>query len=227
MSAGVSLPVVQNDDDDTSNSNDSEGDTQYPWTLVQRRCARSLDSANIPTGNKFIRKRIALKGSSNEQKSAVEVAAAALTKEQRNSFIKRHAVAENARVDHDYAEPGPSNLKGKGIDPREWGNLELNEEEMDLMAQEAVLNLYKSPKENTGYEREHPSKKKLKNRSKSRSKKQSAKEKASSEVNDNTHNNMLSDIQKLMRPHTKSRAAAQIAPKSSIGLALNKVKRGQ
>ena len=57
-------------------------------------------------------------------------------------------------VDHDYAEPGPSNPKGKGIDLHEWGNLELNEEELDLMVQEAILNLYKSPKENTGYEKE-------------------------------------------------------------------------
>ena len=46
VSAGILLPVVQNDNDDTSNSSDSEGDTQYPWTLVQRRCTCSLDSAN-------------------------------------------------------------------------------------------------------------------------------------------------------------------------------------
>ena len=96
---------------------------------------------------------------------AIEVAAAALTKEQQKKIIKQYVIAENAWVDHDYAEPGPFNPKGKGIDPCEWKNLELNEEKMDLMAQEAVLNLYKSPKENTGYEREHPPKKKLKNQS--------------------------------------------------------------
>ena len=82
MSTGISLPVVQNDNDDTSDSSDSEGDNQYPQTLVQHRYVHSLDSANIPTGNKFIKKKITLKGLSNEQKLAIEVAADTLTKEQ-------------------------------------------------------------------------------------------------------------------------------------------------
>ena len=87
VSTGISLPIVQNDNDDTSNSSDSKGDNQYPWTLAQCRHMHSLDSTNIPSGNKFIRKKITLKGLSNEQKLAIEVAAAALTKSNKKKLL--------------------------------------------------------------------------------------------------------------------------------------------
>ena len=69
--------------------------------------------------------------------------------------------------------------------------------------------------------------KKLKTRSKSRSKKQATKEKASSEIRYNYPNNTSFDTWKPVCHSIKSWAAVQIAPKSSIGLALNKVRKGQ
>ena len=96
VSAGVLLPIVQNDNNDTSSSSDSEEDNESPLTLVQRRHMHSLYLANVPASNKFMRKKITLKGLSNKQKTAIKVAAATLTKEQRKKFIKQHEVVENA-----------------------------------------------------------------------------------------------------------------------------------
>ena len=82
VSASISLPVVQNDNNNTGSSSDSEEDNQSPWTLAQCRHTHSLDLANVPASNKFIRKKITLKGLSNKQKLAIKVAVATPTKEQ-------------------------------------------------------------------------------------------------------------------------------------------------
>ena len=46
---------------------------------------------------------------------------------------RQHEVVRGVQVKCNNAEPGTSNPKGKGIDPHEWGNLELDEEELDIM----------------------------------------------------------------------------------------------
>ena len=43
---------------------------------------------------------------------------------------------------------GPSGPKGKSIDPREWGNINISHESLDIEAQTAALNSFKvHPKE--------------------------------------------------------------------------------
>ena len=44
-------------------------------------------------------------------------------------------------------EPGPSTHKRKAIDPLEWGNAGISNDELDVEAQQAALNAYKSYKE--------------------------------------------------------------------------------
>ena len=40
------------------------------------------------------------------------------------------------------------------MDPHEWGNLELNKEELDVEVQEAALKSYKSHKENPEFNKD-------------------------------------------------------------------------
>jgi len=43
-------------------------------------------------------------------------------------------------------EEGPSGLKGKGIDPRNWGDVHLNEEEAEVEVQQAALDSFSTQK---------------------------------------------------------------------------------
>ena len=50
---------------------------------------------------------------------------------------------------------GPSRPKGKMIDPREWGNLNLSQESLDIEAQAAALDSYKNqPRTTREYSKE-------------------------------------------------------------------------
>ena len=49
-----------------------------------------------------------------------------------NTTKERHSSIISARA-------GPSKTKGKGVDPSNWGNVNLNQEELDLEAQQAAL----------------------------------------------------------------------------------------
>lgn len=103
----------------------------------------------------------------------------------------------------DNTKPGSSNSKGKGIDPHEWGNLELDEEELDIMAQEAAFNSYQSCKENTRHDGVQMPKKDLKNWSKDEIKKHALKERASNDMKYNYNHTSL-DTQKSIHCDTKS-----------------------
>ena len=151
VSAGVSLPVVHTDNGGTSHSGDTKEDDSSPWTLVQRSRVRSLDSANVIDRDNLFGKKNIPRELSTEQKSTIETAKAALTAEQKEIFLKRHEVVNGVQIEYSHVEPRPSNHKGKGIDSHEWGNLNLNEEELDIMGQEATLKSYKSHKENLEY----------------------------------------------------------------------------
>ena len=109
-------------------------------------------------------------------------------------------------------ETGTSVSKGKHIDPREWGDVELNDEEVDIDAQEVALKAYKK-----ALVRE--TKKNKKNK-----KKYAKNEHKSTSGNDldipkvNKHQNVPKEEHRA-----GSRPVAQIAPESSLGVALTGV----
>ena len=205
QSGNVAVHVAQESDEDTGTSSNPGDDDTSPWTTVKRRRAYSLDSARKTSRNKnFIQKNYSKK-LTKEQQTTVKTAADAMTTEQKKAFVKRHKVVSPEREN---AESGPSNPKGKGIDPREWGNLNLNEEELDIAAQTAALDSYKPRKASPEYKKEKGPRKKRGHGSRSRSKKSNNKPNPKGR-------------------QAESRAAAQIAPTSSLGLTLRNIKKKQ
>ena len=186
----------------------SEGVAETPdkpeyarWTKVQHKRARS-DSA-LP--NK--------KPLTTEQKKLVDLAAERLTKEQQRKFQKRQKNVRPRRGSSTSSRgEGPSRPKGKTIDPREWGNVNLSRESLDVDAQAAALNSLK---------KQHTSSKRARgNRHKEREERaQSTERKKSGRHGQRTskRNYMLSE-----RP-AETQPAAQIAPKSYLGSALRNV----
>ena len=61
---------------------------------------------------------------------------------------------------HKNTEAGPSEPKGKSVDPREWGNINLSEGELDVEVQAATLNSYETRKGIPEYDQEKVSQKK-------------------------------------------------------------------
>ena len=135
---------VDDDDDHSSNSSESssnlngEAETpdkiEYiPWTTVQRRRARSLES--------FENKKRLL---TSEQNQAVKKAAENMTADQKQQVQRRQEKVQPRRKSSVTSQgEGPSKPKGKGIDPREWGNVNFSNDSLDVDAQAAALNSYK------------------------------------------------------------------------------------
>ena len=171
------------------------------WTKVQHKRARS-DSA-LP--NK--------KPLTTEQKKLVDLAADKLTKEQQRKFQKRQKNIRPRRGSSTSSRgEGPSRPKGKTIDPREWGNVNLSRESLDVDAQAAALNSLK--KQHTSSKRARGNKHK-----KREEEAQSTERKKSGRHGQRTskRNFMFSE-----RP-AETQPAAQIAPKSYLGSALRNV----
>lgn len=93
------------------------------WTMVQRRRTRSQGS--IPDKRTVTR----------EQVKAIELATKWMTRKQRQQVERRHKKVQTKRKDSVSSQgEGPSEPKGKGIDPREWGNVQLSNEDLDTEA---------------------------------------------------------------------------------------------
>jgi len=145
----IASPVVSNKDNaNNSESSDSENDKNTnEWTTVQRK----------RSGKKY--------GTSKERASRRDVSAAvdsviveaekSLTTAQKEIIALRqkkvNITSPDKPVPH---EGGHSGSKGKGIDPRNWGNVHLSEDETNIEAQQAALNSFHS---NTNqFERDEP-----------------------------------------------------------------------
>ncbi len=109
------------------------------WTTVRRRRARSLES--FEPVRKSSSESGERKGLTRDQIQTVKAAADTLTEGQKDAIRDRQK-----RVTHHKRDPssssrgeGTSRPKGKGIDPREWGNANLSQENLDVDAQEAAL----------------------------------------------------------------------------------------
>ena len=105
---------------------------------------------------------------------------------------------------------GPSKPKGKGIDPQEWGAVNISQESLDLEAQAAVLKSFKPQSEQEDRARRH----RKKSCSLSQHKKQQ-------------HHKIKYASGKQQEKHSKYPAefqsVAQIAPRSYLGAALRNV----
>ena len=118
-------------------------DGEDPWTTIERRRMRSSRPRINKKFNKFIdidntRKLTA------EAESAVHQAEQALTFAQKEQISRRHKKIGHAHRERSESRgEGTSNPKGKGIDPREWGNIPLSDSEADVEAQQAALDSYK------------------------------------------------------------------------------------
>jgi hypothetical protein len=104
------------------------------WTTVQRRRTRSLESIR----NQRVKPLTA------EQTRAVKKAAEGMTAEQKQHLQRRHEKVRPRRDSLSSHGEGPSNPKGKDIDPREWGNVNISPDSYDVGAQAAALNSWKN-----------------------------------------------------------------------------------
>ena len=195
------------DDTRKVEENESGEDVETPdkpeyagWTKVQHRRTRS---------DSFLNKRKAL---TSGQKKVVDLATENLTKEQRQKLRQRQEKIRPRR-DSDSSTPsrgeGTSKRKGKTIDPREWGNVNLSRDSLDVDAQAAAWNSLKSqhgasgPSQRTHHKRSHrqPQEKERARQRKHRS----------------------SKAPRTSERPAETQPAAQIAPKSYLGSALRNV----
>ena len=103
------------------------------WTKVQHKHARS---------DSFVNKN---KNLSSGPKRLVNLAKDNLTKEQQQKLQKRQEKIRPRQASSTSSRgEGLSKAKGKTIDPREWGNVNLSHDSLDVDAQAAAWNSLKN-----------------------------------------------------------------------------------
>ncbi|KAF4614146.1 hypothetical protein D9613_007969 [Agrocybe pediades] len=125
-----STPVMNGDNINGSESEDSPDE----WTTVKRRRARSPR-----TPRKSVRKAETGVVHHVELATVMKEAEKSLTKQQKEQIQRRNEKLMSAD-----REEGPSRSKGKGIDPREWGNMPSDEEPVNIVAQQAALDTFRA-----------------------------------------------------------------------------------
>ena len=117
----------------------SQKDLEEPsWTTVRRRRARRLDSSDLAKKSHLESK--GQRGLTNDQAQTVKAVAEAMTKSQRTLVDNITKKLPHRRGNSSSSRgEGPSHRKGKGIDPKEWGNINISQESLDVDAQEAAL----------------------------------------------------------------------------------------
>jgi hypothetical protein len=100
--------------------------------------ARSLDSTRVSPRNDIQ----LVSTLTEDQRRVVEAATDQLTsKQQERIAIRQERVATHE--ENNIPETSESRNKGKAIDPRNWGDVEITPEEMDVSIQEAMYEAYK------------------------------------------------------------------------------------
>ena len=194
----VEVSPVPNVVDTTSSEEDEPPEIEeniVPWTTVERRRARSLDSPSeerssarkgMNTGRKLTK----------EQTRLVETATTQMTTPQKEVLRRRQEKVVPARRNSPTPSQGegPSKRKGKGIDPREWGNVNISRESLDVDAQATALESIAQQNKSNNTGRMHAPKKKGR-------------------------------IAYVPNLPAESRPVAQIATDSYLGAALRRIKR--
>ena len=137
------VPTVSRDNRERSEEYASVGEDVSPkdpgepaWTTVERRRARSFESFDLVRSQAGSN---GLRGLTSEQAQTVRAAADALTKSQKANLSKRQKQVTHRRNGSSSSRgEGASRPKGKGIDPREWGNVNISRESLDVDAQAAA-----------------------------------------------------------------------------------------
>src|SRR6267378_3259111 len=133
----VITPVMYNEGNYTpSESSDSDHDQNTrEWTTVQRKRRgnkHSTSKERFSTRDKDV---------SVDVDPVLAEAEKSLTNAQKEKIALRHQkVTVNPLEGLESHEEGPSGPKGKGVDPRNWGNIQLDEDEADVEAQQAAFN---------------------------------------------------------------------------------------
>jgi len=97
---------------------------------------------------------------SQEQENLVKLAETQLSKTDRKKIEARERVLNLRKTRAESAEPragGPSKDKGKAPDPKDWGGIDLQDEELDLEAQREAFESYRLAREQASNLQEHQS----------------------------------------------------------------------
>ena len=130
------------------------GDSQPErWTTVQRKCPGRRAPRENSGG------RHATSNLSQEQENLVKLAETQLSKTDRKKIEARECVLNLRKTRAKSAEPrgGPSKDKGKAPDPKDWGGIDLQDEELDLEAQREAFESYHIAREQASNLQEHQS----------------------------------------------------------------------
>jgi hypothetical protein len=145
----VQAPVVGSEETSHTSlsglSDDDEDDGNGPWTTVQPRRSRSLESLRKLRSN---RNYIPHKVNQNEMGDDpnIDAAVESLTDNQRKHINRREKTVRSTQDNSRSHEEGPSRLKGKGPDPSNWGNVGINPDELDAEAQRKGFEFFESLK---------------------------------------------------------------------------------
>ena len=193
----------QNEGDSSSKEVETPDKVEYPsWTTVKRRRARSEGSLQYK------------KPLTSEQANAVKRAAEGLTAEQKQKILRRQEKVRSRRdASVSSRGEGPSKPKGKAIDPREWGNVDFSRENLDVEAQAAALKTFKAQAKTA---KEHSKKSRLRDK----------RVRSSKQDNGQREQRSSKKVKASHRP-PEAQPAAQIAPRSYLGNALQTIRRSR
>ena len=138
----------ESDSSDLSETGDWD-DNPNPWIKVVPRRTRSLDSLNSARMNvNFITTNKNLKALKTGKETVLSQAESQLTTAQKKQISRRYEkIQEKPRKRAESSTSrgeGPSEPKGKNIDPRNWGAAQLSDDDLDVDAQRAALESFEN-----------------------------------------------------------------------------------
>ena len=149
--ADNTLPIMNNNNSSYEDVPREQYENDSPWTTVIHihRHARSLSSLDGPrTLNNEASNT--WRGLTKEQVHVVDAATHNMTVQQKEMLKQRHGKVNSPQSPAYSNGEGPLRNKGKGINPREWGNVNISQESLDVGAQVTALESYtKQPHEST------------------------------------------------------------------------------
>jgi hypothetical protein len=204
----IATSVVRNEDKSISSepSGSEHDENPHEWSTVQRK----------RRGKKFgtSQERASRRDESAVVDSVIAEAEKSLTTAQKEIItLRQKKLNMNPPEESAPREEGHSGPKGKGIDPRNWGNVHLSEDEANVEAQQAALDSFRVQNNQIEYDLPphqsvDPTEPEGREYSTTRSQRASK--------------TPVVRAPKNTRP-PESRPEAQIAPKSFLGIALQKV----
>ena len=199
--ANITVPNVNDNNSSYEEVPHELNENDSPWTTVihRHRRVRSLSSLNVPRTNN--REAGNIQGElTAEQARVVYAATNNMTIQQKETLKRRHDKVNSPQSPTHSNGEGPSRNKGKGIDPREWGNVNISQESLDVEAQVAALESFNKQPHETA---------RRKHGKKSRRERKTAKSKSAH----------------IVQVHAASRPVNQISKESYLGAALRNTGR--